>query len=83
MSANRHRPAILPAVIPFLSFFSFMVCMLPLGVHADEWTWAEQLIEGEPLPAFSVMDTAGSPATVSDVAGERGTLLFFSRSTDW
>lgn len=51
--------------------------------RADEFVWAESQPLGSKLPDFSILDTDGRPVSLSRVTGKKGTLLFFSRSTDW
>ena len=38
---------------------------------------------GTPLPMLDAPDQQGQRRQFADLAGERGLLLFFSRSTDW
>ena len=43
--------------------------------------WAPSV--GVSLPALSVKDTKGTSVDFDDLAGERGLLIFFVRSTNW
>ncbi len=49
----------------------------------DGFVWAPAQPLGSTLPAFEVVDNAGNPTQISQLIGKNGTLLFFSRSTDW
>jgi len=50
---------------------------------ADEYNeqWGPAI--GSELPLLEAFDQAGKPRTLADLAGERGLLLFMSRSADW
>ena len=47
--------------------------------YSDEWGPAV----GSELPVLEAYDQAGNLRTLADLAGERGLLLFMSRSADW
>ena len=60
-----------------------LILFLPSLASADDWNWAPDQPVGSTLPDFTVAATDGSSVTLGELAGTRGTLLFFSRSTDW
>lgn len=47
------------------------------------WTWAPDQPVGAFLPDFTVTNHQGQPVALSEARGQKGTLLVFSRSTDW
>lgn len=47
------------------------------------WKWAEDQPLGATLPDFKVTNHKGKAVRSSSFAGKRGTLIIFSRSTDW
>ena len=65
------------------SIAAFLAMQLSLSAMAEDWAWAPHLPEGANLPNFSVLDTSGKPVTLEQLAGEKGTLLLFSRSAVW
>jgi hypothetical protein len=38
---------------------------------------------GDPIPAFSAPDQNGRTQTLASIAGPKGTMLVFFRSSDW
>jgi len=59
-----------------------VLALLPALTLADEWIWAPDFSEGAELPDFTVQ-AGGAEVSLSEMAGEQGTLLMFSRSTVW
>ena len=47
------------------------------------WQWAPAQPVGAVLPDLALTGHEGQAVTLGEVGGERGTLLIFSRSTDW
>ena len=65
------------------------LCTAPVAAaeaEAEErepWTWAPEQPVGAVLPDFTVTNHEGQAVALSEVRGEKGTLVVFSRSTDW
>ncbi|MBT8147681.1 MAG: hypothetical protein KJN90_12560 [Gammaproteobacteria bacterium] len=64
-----------------LSVVSSMLLM-PLA-QAQDYVWAPELPVGSSIPAIEAPDQNGATKTFSDLVGENGLLLMFSRSFDW
>ena len=60
-----------------------VLLLLPLISSAEGWEWAPQHAIGNNLPDFSVTTTEGDTVKLSELSGEKGTLIMFSRSTVW
>ncbi len=60
-----------------------VLLLLPLISSAEDWEWAPQHAIGNNLPDFSVTTTEGDTVKLSELSGEEGTLIMFSRSTVW
>ena len=60
-----------------------VLLLLPLISSAEDWEWAPQHAIGNNLPDFSVTTTEGDTVQLSELSGEKGTLIMFSRSTVW
>jgi len=56
--------------------------LVPL-VQAQDYVWAPELPVGTEIPAIEAPDQNGETKTFSDLTGENGLLLMFSRSFDW
>ena len=73
--STRIRVALLTALL--------LAGQLTLTASADEFVWAPQQPLGGTLPDFTALDTSDKRVALSDLLGEKGTLLVFSRSADW
>ena len=62
---------------------ALLALLLTLGLAAEEWVWAPEYPVGSSLPNFSALDVDGEPVTLKQLAGEKGTLVLFSRSAVW
>ncbi len=65
-----------------LALLAPFVLIASVGVavdYQDEWGPAV----GSTMPAIDASDHTGTPRALGDLAGERGLLLFVSRSADW
>lgn len=71
----RRRTAVLTGLLIALGFVG--------AVAADEYNdqWGPAV--GSELPVLEAYDQAGKLRTLADLSGERGLLLFMSRSADW
>lgn len=57
--------------------------MLAVCASADPYSDAWGPAVGSQLPVLEAHDQSGQLQTLADLAGERGLLLFMSRSADW
>ena len=84
MTVNGNRA--LGALLLALAF-----CAAPAAAEEAEnaaaaempWQWAPEQPVGAVLPDFTVTNHEGQAVALSEVRGEKGTLVVFSRSTDW
>lgn len=51
--------------------------------QAQDYVWAPELPVGTGIPAIDAPDQNGETRSFSDLVGENGLLLMFSRSFDW
>jgi len=56
--------------------------LAPLAL-AQDYVWAPEFPVGTEIPAIEAPDQNGQSKTFSDLVGENGLLLMFSRSFDW
>ena len=49
----------------------------------EPWVWAADWPLGRTLPDLALTDHQGEKVWLADLGGEQGTLLIFSRSTEW
>lgn len=50
---------------------------------AQDFVWAPDFPEGSTIPMLQAADQDGSIQTLDSLSGEKGLMLFFSRSFDW
>ena len=65
----------------FLSVLSSLL-LVPLA-QAQDYVWAPDFPVGTAIPAIEAPDQNGDTKDFSDLVGENGLLLMFSRSFDW
>ena len=59
-----------------------IVLLAGAGLAADyQDDWGPAVASA--MPAIDALDHTGTPRTLGDLTGERGLLLFVSRSADW
>lgn len=63
----------------FISLFMF--CAYP--TIAQEFVWAPDFPEGSMIPILDAPDQNGQLQNLDSLSGEKGLMLFFSRSFDW
>ncbi|PCJ42535.1 MAG: hypothetical protein COA71_03210 [SAR86 cluster bacterium] len=51
--------------------------------NAQDFIWAPDFPEGATIPVLDAPDQNGNNQTLSSLTGEKGLMLFFSRSFDW
>ena len=66
-----------------LGLTALLVAFLNPLVQAQDYVWAPDLPVGATAPAIEAPDQNGTTRTLSDLTGENGLLLMFSRSFDW
>ncbi len=69
----------------FSAFSGFLLCLLCLNLpaQAQDFVWAPDFPEGSSIPVLEAPDQNGEVQTLDSLAGEKGLMLFFSRSFDW
>ncbi len=60
-----------------------LVTLSTFAYGEETWEWAPHLPEGKALPDFTSYDHQGERTSLTDIQGQKGTLLYFNRSTDW
>ena len=71
-------------VIKYAGLLSVLAGLLLASlVQAQDFIWAPDLPAGSSVPAIEAPDQNGETQTFSDLVGENGLLLMFSRSFDW
>ena len=68
-------------ILPMMMAWAAAV-MVPLAL-ADDYSSGWSLPLGAQAPAIEAPDQTGAVRTLDSLAGERGLLLFLSRSADW
>ena len=68
-------------LVGLLSVLSSLL-LVPLA-QAQDYVWAPDFPVGSAIPAIEAPDQNGDTKTFSDLVGENGLLLMFSRSFDW
>jgi len=58
----------------------FFCCQLSI---AQDFIWAPDFPEGSTIPVLDAPDQNGNNQTLNGLTGEKGLMLFFSRSFDW
>ncbi len=61
--------------------FSFLFFMNPS--LAQDFVWAPDYPEGSMIPVLEAPDQNGNVQTLASLSGDKGLMLFFSRSFDW
>ncbi len=63
--------------------FSFLLLFSSGQSLAQGFVWAPDFPEGSSIPVLEAADQNGELQTLASLTGEKGLMLFFSRSFDW
>ncbi len=72
------------AITTFLLLSTVLVSTLASTlVSSQDFIWAPDFPEGSTIPVLEAPDQNGEVQTLSTLSGDKGLMLFFSRSFDW
>src|SRR6056300_1581962 len=64
-------------------FFITLFIFCAQSTIAQEFVWSPDFPEGSMIPVLDAPDQKGQAQTLDSLSGEKGLMLFFSRSFDW
>ncbi len=68
---------------PLRAVMGILLMMMTTSVFASEFEWAPGQPVGATFHEITLTDNDGQSVTLGELKGKNGTLLVFSRSTDW
>tara|TARA_R110000824_G_scaffold279180_1_gene467367 strand:- start:2876 stop:3454 length:579 start_codon:yes stop_codon:yes gene_type:complete len=68
---------------PFILALVFIYSSISIAALAQEFIWAPDFPEGSKIPVLEAPDQNGLEQNLASLAGDKGLMLFFSRSFDW